>query len=304
MIVSNRLGDDFILYSYLDNGKIFAKTTDEKFTLILTTLEKFKNGMIYKPIKGSNDNRIGLTYLNNKNELMTIVEYIDSSNIKVQFNDENKAIVHTTFTNFKNGEVNNPYRKSYYGVGYIGEGFKPSKSDKSMACWSNMLKRVYNENFIKLHPTYEHCSVCDEWLNFQNFHIWYVNNYYEFENQTMCLDKDILIKGNKLYSPETAIFVPQFINKLFTKRTSNRGNYPIGVHKVNNKFAAECSVFDIDKNKSIILRLGRFDTPDEAFYKYKEFKEGYIKNVAEYYKDKLPKKLVEAMINYTVDIYD
>ena len=80
----------------------------------------------------------------------------------------------------------------------------------------------------------------DEWLNFQNFAEWYEKNYYEIPGEIMCLDKDILIKRNKTYSPETCVFVSNRINNLFVKNDYNRGEYPIGVnlYKRTNKYRA------------------------------------------------------------------
>lgn len=305
MYIINKLGDRFTLYSIIDDINIFVKTDDEKFTLIKTTKEKFKNREIYKPIKKSNDNRIGLTYYNNKKELMTIVEYTDSANIIVEFNDDHKARIKTTFNNFKKGEVYNPYRKSYYNRGYLGEGYKPSRDDKAMKCWMNMLKRAYNEHFLGLHPTYKGCEVCKEWLNFQNFYKWYNENFYSVDDYVMCLDKDILLKGNKLYSPETCVFVPHFINKMFTKRDNGRGIYPIGVYrKCSDKFAASCSIFDIENKTHGSYLIGLYDSVDEAFDSYKIYKEKYIKEIANKFKDKIPERLFNAMCNYKVDIND
>ena len=301
--IINSLGDKFTFYKHLDDGSVLIKTDDDKFTLLKTTYENYINGNIYKPLNNTTD-RIGLTYLNNKQELMTIVEYNNSADIYVEFLDKYHAKVHTTFNNFKKGEVNNPYRRSYYGVGYLGEGYKPSRGDKAMNCWRNMLNRVYNENYLRLHPTYVGCIVCDEWLNFQNFYKWYVDNYYEFDGQLMCLDKDILIKGNKVYSPDTVIFVPQFINKLFTKRTNDRGIYPIGITKNHDRYYASCSIYNIKTKEVRDINLGAYDTPIEAFYVYKEAKELNIRKIAEECIDRVPYKLIQAMINYTVDITD
>ena len=61
------------------------------------------------------------------------------------------------------------------------------------------------------------CSVYEGWHNFQNFAKWYEDNYYEIEEEQMHLDKDILVKGNKVYSPDTCVFVPETINGLFVK---------------------------------------------------------------------------------------
>ena len=118
----------------------------------------------------------------------------------------------------------------------------------------------------------------------------------------MNLDKDILIKGNKVYSPDTCVFVPQNINKLFIKRDSSRGEFPIGVHyyKRNKKFGVVCSF----GNSSSSAYLGLYDTPEEAFQVYKTFKENQIKQIANEYIDIIPTKLYQAMIEYEVEYDD
>lgn len=163
-----------------------------------------------------------------------------------------------------------------------------------------MLRRCYSDKYKKQFPTYKTCIACDEWLNFQNFAEWYNQNFYTVKNENMHLDKDILVKGNKIYSPETCIFVPSRINKLFIKGDNFRGKYPIGVtYKSDiNKFIARCNTLDKRKN------LGVFSTEEEAFNKYKTFKEKYIKQVADEYKDYIPDKLYKALYKYEVSIAD
>ena len=164
-----------------------------------------------------------------------------------------------------------------------------------------MIERCYSDDIHNKRPTYKECTICNEWLYYSSFKKWYNENYYEIENEKICLDKDILYKGNKIYSPETCVFVPNDINTLFTKHDSKRGDYPIGVTYLNknNKYRARCKY---GKGESIYL--GSFDTPEEAFYEYKEFKEKVIKNIAEKYKNKIPKKLYDAMYRYEVEITD
>lgn len=165
-----------------------------------------------------------------------------------------------------------------------------------------MIQRCYSKKFQAKHPAYIGCSVCDEWKNYQNFAEWCISNYYEIQNEKMQLDKDILIKGNKIYSPDTCVFVPQRINKLFIKSNKSRGEHPIGVSydKNRNKFTSQCSKQYLNN----IGYLGSFETELEAFNVYKEFKENYIKQVADEYKDKIPKKLYYAMYNWKVEITD
>ena len=199
------------------------------------------------------------------------------------------------------------------GHGYFGEGKYKSRDEngKKTKCydtWKHMLTRVYSKKYQLKYPTYSECTVCEEWLNFQNFAKWYEENYYEIEGQRMHLDKDILHKGNKHYSPENCVFVPQRINELFTKNNKNRGNYPIGVteHKRDRVLYARCSVYDkeIKRKKIINIKIFPLDRPFQAFTCYKNFKEKYIKEVADEYKKLIPNKLYEALYNYKVEIND
>lgn len=198
--------------------------------------------------------------------------------------------------------------KKVYNIGYLGQGKYKSrengKSTKAYEVWKKMLQRCYDPYYINKYPSYIDCYVCDEWLCFQNFAKWFYKHYYECSGEKMCLDKDILIKGNKIYSPNTCVFVPERINTLFVKCNKTRGEYPIGVNfkKKINKFQARCSVLKDNENKSIYL--GVYPTVNEAFLAYKQYKENYIKQVADEYKDLIPTKLYDALYKYEVEIND
>lgn len=121
----------------------------------------------------------------------------------------------------------------------------------------------------------------------------------------MHLDKDILVKGNKIYSPNTCVFVNRTINNLFTKSNDIRGELPIGVNKtLNNKYISQISLYNFEDKKKHKITLGRFKTVIEAFNIYKQAKEDNIKRVADYYKDKIPQKLYNAMHNWKIEITD
>lgn len=243
-----------------------------------------------------------ISYSNEGYEMM-ITKYRTSKDIEVVFT-KCGHIVKTSYKEFKNGGVKNPYHAGIYNVGYYGVGIYKAtnngKTTKAYAKWNDMLRRCYNVKDRK-NPTYIECSVCEEWHNFQNFAKWHEDNYYEIEGKTMCLDKDILVKGNKVYSPETCVYTPQEINKLFTKTNALRGDLPIGVQLGNtgNNYYAACAV---GRKKS--KRLGSYNTPEEAYEAYKQCKEQHIKEVAEQYKPYIPTKLYEAMLRYEVEITD
>jgi hypothetical protein len=248
------------------------------------------------------DERLGVVNKNKFGSIMEVVKYKNAGDIWVKFEKGNP--IHTTWDCFKIGEVKNPYDKSIYGLGYIGEGnYKPKincKDTIQYQTWRAMIQRCYDEDFLKKHPTYRNCAVIEEWHNYQKFAQWFDDNYYDM-GEKMHLDKDILIKSNKLYSPETCVFVPQRVNVLFVRNDSIRGNLPIGVHleKQTKKYKAQCKI-----NKGKIKNLGRYNTVEEAFLVYKAFKEKYIKEVANEYKNNIPNKLYNAMINYIVEITD
>lgn len=250
--------------------------------------------------------RLGETRINNQGEVMFIVEYVNSQDVTVQFKRTGE-VVKCAYGTFVKGEVKSHFTASVFGIGVTG--LEPTRDENgkmidSYKCWKRMLQRCYSAKYQEKQPTYIGCCVSDDWLYYPNFKKWYDTNYYEINNKTSQLDKDVLIKGNKVYSSETCIFVPNFINTLFTKRQKSRGELPIGVsyNKTNKKYQAQLSIFKDGKKTN--KYLGCFDTPNEAFEVYRQAKEDYIKEVADEYKDRIPVKLYEAMYDYEVDIDD
>lgn len=243
--------------------------------------------------------RIGEEKTNTFGSLMRIINYRNNKDIDVYFPQYDYIKEHVNYNQFIKGKVKCVYEPRIYGIGCIGDGkYKVSINTKYYDIWCGMLKRAYNPKYIQQHPTYEGCEVCQEWLNFQVFAEWVDVNYYEIEGEQICLDKDILIKGNKIYSPDTCVFVPHRINTLFVKSDKCRGDLPIGVIRANKKYNARCNM---DKK---IKNLGYYDTPVQAFQVYKNFKEKEIKEVAEEYKNVIPQKLYDAMIKYEIEIDD
>ena len=121
----------------------------------------------------------------------------------------------------------------------------------------------------------------------------------------MCLDKDILLKGNKIYSPNTCVYVPQTINSLFTKCDNTRGKSAIGTTpRKNGKYMAYCHLLNPETGKSKGKTLGYYNTELEAFQVYKYYKEKNIKEVADYYFGRIPKRLYDGMYSYEVEIDD
>ena len=250
--------------------------------------------------------KLGETVMQNCGEVAFIVQYVNSMDITIQFKTTGE-LVKTRYDKFVGGNVKSHFTPSVYGVGTTGLEPTVDENGKkldSYNCWQSMLERCYSAKCQEKYQTYKGCSVCDDWLYYPNFKKWYDKNYYEVENKTSQLDKDILVKNNKIYSPDTCVFTPSFINSLFTKCQNNRGELPIGVsyHEGSKKYQAKLRMYK--NGKSTIKHLGYYNTANEAFYVYKQAKEDYIKEVADEYKDRIPVELYKAMYEYEVNIND
>ena len=171
------------------------------------------------------------------------------------------------------------------------------KPKKEYTLWHSMLKRCYFEPYLEKRPTYVGCSVSDTFLYYHLFRAW-CQTQVGFGKEEYQLDKDLLIKGNKLYSEDTCVFIPPALNSLLLKRNNDRGILPIGVSQNGNNFRAKCSVCGGNKY------LGTFSSIDLAFQAYKTFKEAYIKEQAELYKDSIDPRAYLALLNYEVSIND
>lgn len=245
--------------------------------------------------------RLGEKYKSKYGSVIEILEYHDANHItcSIENNVGNTILYNQQYVNIIKGTIVSPYDITNNNIGYMGEGVYNYINDYSAySTWNKMLIRCGNVKYKTKKPTYLNCIVCEEWCNFQNFCKWYYDNYYELFGEETNLDKDILVKGNKVYSPETCIFVPQFINSLFVKSNKTRGEYPIGVTCCGNKFRSRLNI------KGKLVHIGMFDNSKEAFQSYKIAKEKYIKQVADEYKDRIPKKLYERMYTYEVEIDD
>lgn len=236
---------------------------------------------------------------------LVIVKYIDHRNVHVKFINTGYQTI-SRADHIRNGEVKDRTFPSVHGVGILGD--EPTtikgKRVKEHSLWCGMLKRCYHINSSKEHPTYKDCTVSDNFKYYPYFKGW-CNHQIGFNSKDECgkpfeLDKDILVKGNKVYSEDVCVFVPREINALLLKSDAGRGKYLIGVcyHKGSKKFA---SMFNKLRKLS---HLGHFDTELDAFYAYKKAKEAYIKEVAEKWKDQIDPRVYEALMKYQVEITD
>lgn len=148
---------------------------------------------------------------------------------------------------------------------------KPTVNGKMVRCpyyrkWKDMLKRCYSAKEHERRPTYIGCTACEDWIYFSKFKAWMIEQDWEGKD----LDKDILVPGNKIYSPETCVFIDSIVNAFTTDRGAARGVHPIGVYfqKATGKLMARCNN-PFTKTQEY---LGRFTDPEQAHFAWKNRK--------------------------------
>ena len=231
-----------------------------------------------------------------------ILKYNDSRNVEIQFLKTQFQTV-ARLGDIRNGEVKDRLSPSVFGVGIVGTKYPIRVSGvltKEYMLWQNMLKRCYSDSHKKQHPTYEGCEVSDKFKYYEYFYDW-CHKQIGFGNEGWHLDKDLLTKGNKVYSENVCVFIPAEINTLLIKCTASRGDHLIGVfwNKRDKVFVAQVS-----KNKTGSEHLGHFNTEIEAFNVYKQAKENYIKGLANKWKDRIDDRAYNALMSYEVEITD
>lgn len=187
--------------------------------------------------------------------------------------------------------------KLIQGIGY-NDGKYQNKVDgkiiKSYKTWVGMLNRCYSEYSFLHHPAYLKCTVSPNFKSYSFFHEW-CQKQVGFNRTYTQLDKDILFKGNTVYSEETCVFVPRAVNLLMVLHEDVKRGLPLGVVYANSKYTARL------KLKDGIKHLGTFSTAEEAFQAYKSAKEAYIKLQAERYKNLVDLRVYEALMSYQVE---
>lgn len=186
-------------------------------------------------------------------------------------------------------------KKLVQGVGFNDADYKVTQyiSGKQFMCpfydrWKSMLERCYSKKFKLKNPAYIGCSVCEEWLTFSNFKAWMEKQDWQGKE----LDKDLLVTGNKVYSPDRCIFLDKEINQFTNERKSARGKWPLGVcfNNWHNKLCALCQNPLTKKQEN----LGYFNCPSEAHEAWRKRKHELACQLAELQTDA---RVAEALRN-------
>lgn len=237
---------------------------------------------------------IGAEFETNKSGNCFIVDCKNSNSVTVMFYDG--YVVKTQMSNLKRGNVRNPYHQNnkLYGVGVTDiKGCVNGKRDYIYRVWESMITRCYSEKYQSLYPTYKGVEVCSRWQTYSLF---------KSDVEKMCcfdklgkgyhLDKDLILQGNKLYSPEFCAIVPEIMNTCIVKPTRLEKTLPTGVHfcKREKKYVAQ-----IHKGCGQIC-LGYFSTVEAAHEVYIRAKKDHLKNLSEQYRGIVDDKVCDALL--------
>jgi len=237
-------------------------------------------------------NRVGEIGYTRFGTPMKIIEYNSGGDITIEFQDEHRVIKHCSYGKFILGSAKNPYDKSIYREGYIGE-YAPTKINKkevkAYRIWTGIIRRCYSDEIKNTHVAYEGCSVSEEWKNYSNFYTWYTNNFYNCSSEVE-VDKDIFINNNKVYSEQTCLIVPGEINK-FCQKSKNIGCYPSSSKK---RWYARL------QHSGEMIHIGVFDDTLEAQLAFLTLKNKIFQDLVDKYRKEVPPELYTKLKSSTI----
>jgi len=215
-------------------------------------------------IKIYNEHHIGERHVSNEGYEVNVIKGSEKKgHVVVDIDGKYEKTV--VYSQLVKGNIKNLYHKSVYGKGYKGIGEHKTSikgvAIKKYEIWTGLLQRCYSSDLHQKYPTYKGVTVCDEWHNYQVFGDWYDKQYKEEDWQ---LDKDLLSGNEKIYSPDTCVFIPRGLNSFLIRDEGNR-DYPVGVQRRGSRYYSQsmCSL------SGRHLHLGTFDTIEEADLAYR-----------------------------------
>jgi hypothetical protein len=169
-------------------------------------------------------------------------------------------------------------KKLVYGVGLndVHGGSGPHGRDPIYVAWHGMMMRCYSPKYISRYPAYMGCAVFEGWHRFSGFRAWMLTHSW----QGMVLDKDLLVPGNKLYGPETCVFIPAWLNNFLSNLVPKNRDLPMGVATTGHRYTARYSC----REKPVTI--GHFDSPDQAHAAYRRYRLSEMRHrIARYLED-------------------
>ena len=188
---------------------------------------------------------------------LVITKYIKDKHVEIRFLETGFEKISRS-DHIRNGLVKDLLVPSVCGVGFLGDGIHAPKncelSKTAYTCWGKIIERCYSPKTEVYIRNYSDCELCEEWQDFQNFCQWFIENHPN-DGNSYHLDKDIKVDGNRIYSPETCLFVSpkENVTKASSKYYSITSPNGIVYEGVNLKQFC----IDNDLSYRMILRVKR-----------------------------------------------
>jgi len=271
-----------------------------KMVNVLLSHRKVRSGGVKMAGKNTKPNglHVGKRLFNTEGQEFEVVEYLGSRKVACVFLVSGFKTGYLQAGNVVRGRVKDMLSPSVQGIGFLGAGDAPTRDGRTghpiYVAWCGMFERCYSEKYHLTRPTYRGCSVAEDWHNYQVFYKWAVTRY----RKGYHLDKDILVQGNKVYSPYTCCFVPQAVNSLVS--VVLKGDCSLGVSKRKKKGTTEFNGrYNVNTSSCY---LGRFDCEKEAAACYKEYKEFLFQETATILLERniIPTNVAEALFSRVV----
>lgn len=229
----NKFKQEYIITERLKNNKVKIMFLETKYEAeMFTTNNKTVLDRSHEGLGKSMRYAIGDILINTRGEKAKILDY----RIVPKLNNEKRyehllRFLDTGYEvwadcyNFTKGKTLDRLKPTVCGIGCIGnpppEAY-PLKENKEYKLWSRMMFRCSESC---KNEGYKNVSCSKRWTRFDffyedvkdliNYDLW-KKGFKDGENNIYEIDKDILIKDNKVYSKETCMFVEKKINAGFT----------------------------------------------------------------------------------------
>ena len=240
-----------------------------------------------KDISLTIEGSVGQKFETYSSGMIKILEYTNSNRILVEFENTGSQRW-CSLTHILGKKLYDYYAPVVYGVGFTGQGdFSATKDNRAYRQWHDMMRRCYSDEVEKF-PTYVGVTVCEEWYCFQNFAAWATKqDAFYYKKPVWQLDKDLLMPGCKIYSPDTCCYLPNKINSFMIKTNVN-GSY--------NPKAKSWTFFGKNTEGKKISRT--FKDKEEGLTWYKNTKQATMRRLAEEHKHLVPENVYLAMLNW------
>lgn len=221
-----------------------------------------------------------------------VTGYTGADAVTIEFLSTGYQTVVSTST-IRKGSIKDRLAPSVYGIGVVGEDVRSDKegvAERPYTVWRGMLQRCYGETTQLKQPTYAGCTVEKSFLYYPTFKAWLIKQpYYD----SLELDKDLLVKGNKVYSPDTCTMLPDEINSALAS-ISQYGCCSL----IRYSRRTNCYELDLTHIQQGLEEL--YNTYKEAFSAYKVFKENQLQVLAEKWKNYISPEAYRALISYSI----